>query len=331
MKQRKQSNRNGKKIFLSFYMLLILFTLVTVASYTWFTISRTPQVSDMNLYVNSASRLELSLDPLAEEWLLQLDLQDAMPASTPLRPITWVDEEQRFYAAAYGMDGRRLDFSRWEPLTDSRNANKDTIEGYYIKLTLFARATQGVNVSLTPAIEVDQGINGSGTYLIGTPIWNAEDIAHENGGVGAETAVRIGIRITPVDNQGKPNGQNSTFYIYEPNCDGHIDGTQGYIPTKSVTGAPGLVEEKFLIRQSMSTWEESNPVEHGVVIKNLGEFQDDTYLFTLKTGEMMMIDLYIWLEGQDYDCTNQIRDAQILASIQFESDPTGQSGLQPIE
>lgn len=331
MKQRKQSNRNGKKIFLSFYMLLILFTLVTVASYTWFTISRTPQVSDMNLYVNSASRLELSLDPLAEEWLLQLDLQDAMPASTPLRPITWVDEEQRFYAAAYGMDGRRLDFSRWEPLTDSRNANKDTIEGYYIKLTLFARATQGVNVSLTPAIEVDQGINGSGTYLIGTPIWNAEDIAHENGGVGAETAVRIGIRITPVDNQGKPNGQNSTFYIYEPNCDGHIDGTQGYIPTKSVTGAPGLVEEKFLIRQSMSTWEESNPVEHGVVIKNLGEFQDDTKLFTLKTGEMVMIDLYIWLEGQDYDCTNQICDAQILASIQFESDPTGQSGLQPIE
>ena len=46
---------------------------------------------------------------------------------------------------------------------------------------------------------------------------------------------------------------------------------------------------------------------------------------------MVMIDLYIWLEGQDYDCTNLIRDAQILASIQFESDPTGQSGLEPIE
>ena len=185
VKQRKQSNKNGMKIFLSFYMLLILFTLVTVASYTWFTISRTPQVSDMNLYVNSSSRLELSLDPLAEEWLLQLDLQDMMPASTPLRPITWVDEEQRFYAAAYGLDGRLQDFSKWEPLTDSRHANKNTIEGYYIKLTLYARATQGVDVSLTPAIEVDQGIHGAGTYLIGTPIWNGEQIAHENGGLGA--------------------------------------------------------------------------------------------------------------------------------------------------
>lgn len=331
MNQRKQSNINGKKIFLSFYLLLILFTLVTVASYTWFTISRTPQVSDMNLYVNSSSRLELSLDPLAEEWVLQLDLQDAMPASTPLRPITWVDEEQRFYAAAYGLDGRLQDFSKWEPLTDSRNANKNTIEGYYIKLTLYARATQGVDVSLTPAIEVDQGIHGSGTYLIGTPIWNADDVAHENGGLGAETAVRIGICITPVDSQGNPDGHYSTFYIYEPNCDGHIDGTEGYIPTQSITGAPGLVEDKFLIRQTLSTWEESDPVEHGVVVKELGEFQDDAYLFTLETGEMVKIDLYIWLEGQDYDCTNQIRDAQILASIQFESDPTGQSGLQPIE
>lgn len=333
MKQRKQSNKNGKKIFISFYMLLILFTLVTVASYTWFTISRTPQVSDMNLYVNSASRLELSLDPLAadDDWLLQLDLQDMMPASTPLRPITWVDEEQRFYAAAYGLDGRLQDFSKWEPLTDSRHANKNTIEGYYIKLSLFARATQGVDVSLTPAVEVDQGIHGSGTYLIGTPVWNAENVRHDNGGMGAETAVRVGIRITPVDDRGNPDGRESTFYIYEPNCDGHIDGTSGYLPTQSVTGAPGLVEEPFLIRQSSSTWEESDPVEHGVVVKNLGQFQDDTKLFTLATGEMVRIDLYIWLEGQDYDCTNQIRDAQILASIQFKSDPTGQSGLEPIE
>lgn len=331
MKQRKQSNINGKKIFLSFYLLLILFTLVTVASYTWFTISRTPQVSDMNLYVNSSSRLELSMDPLAEEWILQLDLQDLMPASTPLRPITWVDEEQRFYAAAYGIDGRLLDFSKWEPLTDERHANKNTMEGYYIKLTFYARATQGVDVSLTPAIEVDQGINGSGTYLIGAPVWNETDVRHDNGGLGAETAVRIGIRITSVDDKGVPNGSDSKFFIYEPNCDAHIDGSEGYVATPSVTGAPALISENFLIRQTASTWTESDPVQHGVVVKDLGDFQGDTKLITLKGGEMVRMDIYIWLEGQDVDCVSLIRDAQILASLQFESDPTGQSGLQPIE
>jgi len=331
VKQRKQSNINGKKIFISFYILLILFTLVTVASYTWFTISRTPQVSDMNLYVNSSSRLELSVDPLAEEWILQLDLQDLMPASTPLRPITWVDEEQRFYAAAYGIDGRLLEFSKWEPLTDERHANKNTIEGYYIKLTFYARATQGVDVSLTPAIEVDQGINGSGTYLIGEPIWNADKIAHENGGLGAETAVRIGIRITSVDDQGQPDGHSSTFFIYEPNCNAHIDGSEGYVETPSITGAPALIGENFLIRQTASTWTESNPVEHGVVVKDLGDFMGDTKLITLKGGEMVRMDIYIWLEGQDVDCVSLIRDARILANLQFESDPTGQSGLQPIE
>jgi hypothetical protein len=72
-------------------------------------------------------------------------------------------------------------------------------------------------------------------------------------------------------------------------------------------------------------------VERNVVIKDLGEFQSDTELFSLQPGEMVKIDLYVWLEGQDIDCTNQITQAQIMACIQLASEASGQSGLQPIE
>ena len=329
--RKKASHHNGKKLVLSFYLVLILFTLITATTYTWFSISRTPKVSDMNLYVNSSSRLELALDPYAEEWTLQLDLQDIMPASTPLRPITWVDEEQQFYAVSYTPDGRMRDIAYWNRLNDERNANKDTLDGYYIKLSFYARATTGVDVTLSPAVEIDQGIYGAGTFVIGEPVWNSENLLHDNAGLGAETAVRIGIRITPLDEEGIPAGEESTFFIYEPNCDNHVTDSSGYIHTPSITGSENLIAEEYLIRQGASTWTESNPVEQGKVIKHLGEFWDSPTLFSLDAGEKARIDLYIWLEGQDADCVDLIRKAHILACLQFDADPSGGSGLQPIE
>ena len=100
-------------------------SLLTVASYTWFSLSRTPRVSDMNMYINSQTGMEISADPLAEEWELQLDFRELVDVTTTLRPITWSDKEQQFYAAVYGIDGRLTDFASWQPLTDEKNAHKD--------------------------------------------------------------------------------------------------------------------------------------------------------------------------------------------------------------
>ena len=62
------------------YMVLILFTLWVSATYTWFSISRTPRVSDMALSVSSKSGLELSSDLEAEdeEWTQHLDFDKLM-------------------------------------------------------------------------------------------------------------------------------------------------------------------------------------------------------------------------------------------------------------
>lgn len=312
-------------------MLLILFTLLTVASYTWFSLSRTPRVSDMNMYINTQTGLEISEDPLAEEWKLQLDFRDLVDETAPLRPITWSDNKQQFYAATYGVDGRLMPLSSWQPLTDDRNANKDNLDGFYIKASIYARSDVAMNVSLSPAVEVDQGINGSGTYVIGAPIWDAQAVVHSNGGQGAENAIRIGFRVTPVDVTGKSIGPASEMIIYEPNSDVHSDHNRVYVDTPSIDGSASLVPRNRLIRQTTSYWTEAYPVQRTAIIRSLGDFQDDTKLFSLEAGEMVRIDIYVWLEGQDVDCTNMIRKAQILASIQFAGDPGTQSGMKPIE
>ena len=57
----------------------------------------------------------------------------------------------------------------------------------------------------------------------------------------------------------------------------------------------------------------------------------DPYLYSLKANEIVQIDLYVWLEGQDVDCRNEIgQSAQIMASIQFDANESGQSGMDPI-
>lgn len=312
------------------YVLIILFTLLTVATYTWFTISRTPKVSDLGLSVNAPSGLELSADPLAPEWTQHLDFAELTGETAPLRPVTWSEKDQRFYAATYGFDGRMT--GRWEPLTDSRNANKNNTDGYYLMGTFYARCDQKATVSLSSAIEVEEGKKGAGTFLVGTPLWDSAQVLHNNGGSGAEMAVRIGLKLQKTDLEGNATAEDSVFYIYEPNANTHLDGDENYVETPSIDGSANLVPEDRLITQNACTWTETNPVERSVVIYDMGEFTSDTELFRITKEELVKITVYVWLEGQDVDCTNMVgQAAQVLANLQFSAAFDSGSGLEPVK
>jgi len=325
-----KKNRFSRKtmIMIYFYIILLMLILSVTATYTWFSLSRNLRVSDMTVLVSTHSGLELSLDLNSEEWGNSLSFDDMVNESAPLRPVTWSENEQRFYAAHYNIGGRVIN---WTPLTDQVNSNNDTHEGYYVVGTFYARTGQDVNVFLTPAMELEEGVKGSGTYVIGKPLWNSEEIAHDNAGKGAENAIRIGIRIDYLDENGQALPDGSRFFIYEPNCDKHLNETEGYVDTPSIDGSTSLVPEEYIIKQTHSTWTEADPVQNGVQIHTFGEFESDTKLFSLKKEQKAMIRLYIWLEGQDVDCTNEIKEAMIFANIQFKAEPDNQSGLVPVE
>jgi hypothetical protein len=325
-KQTKNKRRGLSVLYI--YALIMLFALLTVATYTWFSLSKTPRVSDLAIHITSAHGLELASKHDAEAWTRQLDFLGLVDETAPLRPATWSDKEQRFFAATYGIDGRLTD--HWDPLSDETNANRNNAHGYYTKITFFARTGQSVTATLSPAVAVEEGLQGAGTYVIGTPVWNADAIRHDNGGSGAECAVRVGFRITKLNPDGSPKDSDPTFIIYEPNGDSHLDGTTGFLTTPSIDGTDHLVAEDRLILQSTSVWEEVDPVQRETLIHKLGEFTTPNQLFSLDPEEIAQIDLYLWLEGQDADCTNQISAAKILANIQFGSQSGGQSGLETI-
>lgn len=332
MKQLNQEQRRRRRTILYVYILVALFVLLVAASYTWFSISRTPRVSDMDVFISAQTGLELAetYDASDDEWGEVVDFSDIIGTDTQLKPSSWSEEREALVVSDYGTDGRTIENS-YTTLNDEQNANRNDDYGYYVKGTFYARSDTKVRVSLGDAVEVNEGKNTAGTYVIGTPLWNTQTLLHDDGGQGAETAVRLGLRITKIDQElGKAYG-DSEFYIYEPNYDVHIDPEiEGEVETENVDDQGPLTDEAHMIRQTASTWSEANPVQSDVTIKSLGKFDTTTELFELEPGEMAAIDLYIWLEGQDVDCSNLIEDAQIIANIQLTTDYSAQSGLVKI-
>ena len=333
MQKNAQTKNRLSPHMLMFYWLAImaLLLLLVAATYTWFSISKTPRVNAMDLYVTTPAGLQIALnyDSPDEEWGQAVQFADMVTETAPLKPCTWSDRDGRFYAAVYGADGRMT--GDWTPLSDEINANVKTGSGYYTMGTIYARSDSAVKVSLSEAVTMEDGTRSAGTYLIGTPVWNGDTVLHDNGGSGAEYAVRIGLRITPVDQAGEAAG-DTVFYIYEPNSDAHANGGTGYLATPNINGGPELVPAERLITQTTSSWTEVSPVQQNVTFRTMGQFTSPTELFSLEKGQMVRIDLYIWLEGQDVDCTNQIgSEAMVLASIQFAADYGNQSGMVPID
>ena len=327
-KEKKQRRR--KYIYL--YILFVLSILLVAATYTWFSLSATPRVSDMQMYVNSPTGLELasSFDAPEDEWSQLISFADLVTDDTPLKPATWSDVQKTFLTSTYGLDGRLTD--NWQVIGMKKSADAPMptdSKGYYVVGTFFARTQETCTVSLAEAAEINDGKNGSGTDGIGTPIWDSQNLIHHDGGSGAETAIRLGFMITPISSVTGEDIGESTFYIYEPNCDVHREGDdQTYQATPSVDGTETL--SKNLILQTASGWTEADPVQRLVTIKDLGKFTTPTELFRLTGGEKIRIELYVWLEGQDIDCTNTIKEAQIMANIQFHADYDSQSGLVDI-
>lgn len=317
------------------YLLLLLALLITfvAASYTWFSLSRTPRVSEMDIFVSAPTGIELAPRPDSadEDWSEVLDFAELVGGKTALRPATWSQQRGCLVSCNYGTDGRLIGLDSVTVLTDERNANRNDAAAYYVKGTFYARTGSPVAVTLSDAVTDNAGQSAVGTYVIGTPLWDAETLLHSDGGHGAETAIRLGLRLTKVNPKTGEALDGDEFYIYEPNYDAHIDPQHtGDLKTPSIDGAETLIDAAHLLRQTASAWSEADPVQAEVTVKTLGKFDSLPTLFTLVPGEMMKIDLFIWLEGQDADCTNRIEDAQIVADLRFGADYSAHGGLVDI-
>lgn len=305
---------------MAFWITLVSFVSLTTAAYAWMSIANTIKVTDLALNVVTENALELApdADGAAGEWANTLQMSELLAGDAVLKPVTYSSQRDAFLAPRYGWDGR-ADFSdpllitqtqTGIPIPSSDEAEEGGGTGYLFAFDFWVRTgASDCTVHLTESREVTQGLPGGGSYVVGKPIWNADAIRHEDGGKGAQNALRIAFR-----SYDESDGSKGKFVIFEPNA----DSGGGYEPTPSIDGAETLIEQDSLILQSVSDWSEQSPVFKDHVNFKLGEFlSDNTGLFTLRAGHARRVTMYIWLEGQDKDCINSISVAEVLVNLQF--------------
>ena len=324
--QTQSSPKKKVNLILYSYMVLILLILTTVATYAWFSLSANPRVSNLSFYINSVHGMEISLDP-DTGWSQHISSEEMFDEQYVLRPATYSQKTKSFYGLEYRLDGKIR--NEWFPLIEQIHSNSTSESNYYCVATFYARTDAQTTISLAPALALNDDFEVAGTYLMGKPGWNEDKIKHDNLGKGAQNAIRVAIKVIRLDSQYIPTGEEE-FLIYEPNSNMHNDGTSGYVPTPSIDGTPTIIDQDKIITQSTSYWGESDPVERDKLVYRMGTFDGDTELFTMKANEVVKIQIIIWLEGQDVDCTNNIADAAVIANIQFNANTEGGGGIVPI-
>ena len=197
MTQELQEKKIKKRLWSLLVVVLLLAAMLVTSVVGWFSISKTPRVNNMALYVNSPVGLEIAgaYNAPDSDWGRNLDFSQLLPADLHLKPVSWSDTQGSFLTVKYDRDGRML--NSFKTLTDSRDANGADGTGYYIHAAYYVRSDRPCKVSLAEAVTVNGGENGLGTYLVGLPEWNGT--GHTDLGGGGQYAARVGFQVTKVD------------------------------------------------------------------------------------------------------------------------------------
>ena len=85
-----QAIRQKRRTFLYLWVLLALLILLVASTYTWFSLSQTPHVNDMSIYINSQQGMEIAVmhDAPDAEWSQRIDFEQIVSGEYPLTLFT---------------------------------------------------------------------------------------------------------------------------------------------------------------------------------------------------------------------------------------------------
>lgn len=297
-----KQNLRKKALFPAVAMAVASVIALSGVTYAWFTTGNTAQVTGMDVNVQTANGIQVSLD--AEAWRSNItagDIQEAIanggaytgsanqyPAGE-IAPVSSagnvVDGKMEMFYGEIQGDGTLLSVKEVE--------EERTSAGNFIAFDLFVKSSSEQDLTLN--------IGDSLSYVQGKSINNS------NANAGAERAVRVAF--LSLGNAEEPaaaralTGENVTPLIWEPNAATRASGVTG----TGKLAYKGFKAEFTGIAQENLTNAEATTVE---------TFTASQSVMSLKQGINKMR-IYIWLEGQDVDCVNQISFGDFTTNLQF--------------
>lgn len=272
-------------------------------TYAWFTTGNTATVGTLDVNVQTANGIQVSLD--ASSWRSAIsgdDIIDAIANANAYgnRVIQFPEGEIAPVSSAGNVVNGKLEMFYGEYNKDGTLRSEAEVEqnrstdGNFIAFDLFFKSSMDQTMTMK--------LGDTQSYVKCIDVNNGQAL-----NVGTEKAVRVafipmGAAATPASARAL-NVATGKADIWEPNSQGRADGVEadgGKLAYNGFkTGFAGVAESAL----------SENEVEAVTTF-------DGEYDIALKTG-INKVRVYIWLEGQDVDCINNISFGDFSVNLAF--------------
>lgn len=294
-------NFKKKALLPAIAMVLVSVIALSGVSYAWFTLSPKATVGELSLNVVAAEGLQISVD--ADKWVSKLEQTDivsgAYEGSKNMIPTAAVAPVSTAGTIAAGdmvfFNGSTQDGTK---LTTTAATISDGTGNFYAFDLFFNILDKDVTLKL--------GAGSIVTSADGVETCLASRVAFVNCGTAATPALATALTATA----------ESAKVIWEPRAEERSKGARDQGITTGVTSYKGVsaagtdfdpsTDTTYLSAVSTATYAEG--ANHATAA--------DQTLFTISKG-ITKVRVYIWLEGQDVDCTNDISGNSFTTLLNF--------------
>ncbi len=275
----------------SLAMLLVAVLALGTATYAWFTASNKGYISNIEFTATAADGIQLSADGLG--WTSNLDFSSFNITNTTLTP--------RSTNNALGSNGL---FTMYGADMDANTGTFTTAvrtDGYYdITFYIYNSGSADVTVFLgseSTVVDGDPNHNTTAATRLGFVKWN-DQVTYVEGSAEYQTDLA------------SLNGNNGgTYFIYEPTA--HADyyaviGAGSGLQPVDAQNTPHVIANG-------QTGIASSPVTVVTQLSNT-----TSTLGVIQAGKVACVHLFIWIEGQDIDCSNAVASGAVSINLVFE-------------
>ncbi len=282
-------------------MLVVGVMSLTGVTYAWFTQGTTGQVTGMQMTVTSAAGgVQISEDETSWASILPLTT-----SATQVNPVSTVGGNDTGAAWSF--------FTAAVSETNSKMIMTDTsVAGNYIKQKLYikndnaaelklALGKAGTEGKMTSITENNTEYNGHLASRLGIQLIGAKQVP-ELGGAAVTTGASVA---------------GGKWGILEPNAATHLAGAGEKVAYNGVKAA----SKEDIVTDGETTFDgyfdmtSSNETYLAAVTTNDNA---TTFEIVIPAQTIIEIDVYVWLEGQDSDCTNAISSSALKVDLVFE-------------
>jgi hypothetical protein len=309
-------------------MLLVSALALTTATYAWFTKGDSGSVGEFYLTAESANGIELSAD--AETWYSTL----------PWDQITGVTDSSKVIPSTS---------DKITPVSTSASAldNNGNLKLYAVSvdqttnLVTINQVAAGISSNVANCIKFNFYVKNEGNTDLNFELNLADSTAATTKSTTIDTTAKA-VRVAFI-NQGSvvigTINDNGTTYIdsvksvktsstanvkiWEPNPTKATTST--YVTTKAINGelVPANTETESGSVTKKNVMLSDNVVTEGAVLVDQTTSKGTTgttTLATLKANTITKMTVYVWLEGQDADCTNQAAAGSVTFNLKFKAE-----------